>query len=65
MMGPAIALQMLGLGGGPLLAAQLIEQGAYSLVVITCIDFVVLSYVWLTNPMLRHRALLTSISVQD
>ena len=59
MMGPAIAMQMIGLGGGPLLAAQLIEGGSYYSAEIVCIAFFLTSYVLLTIPMLRHRNLQT------
>ena len=59
MMGPAIAMQMIGLGGGPLLAAQLIEGGSYYFAEIVCIAFFLTSYVLLTIPMLRHRNLQT------
>lgn len=58
MMGPAIAMQMIGLGGGPLLAAQLIEGGTYRSAEIVCIAFFLVSYVLLTIPMIRHRNLL-------
>lgn len=58
MMGPAIAMQMLGLGGGPLLAARLIGDGTYQVVEFVCIGFFLASYVLLTIPMLRHRQLL-------
>ena len=58
MMGPAIAMQMIGLGGGPLLAAQLIGDGDYRSAEIACIAFFLVSYGLLTIPMLRHRQLL-------
>lgn len=60
MMGPAIAMQMLGLGGGPLLAAQLIEGGTYRVAELVCIGFFIASYIFLTLPMFRHRQLLKS-----
>ncbi len=60
MMSPAIAMQMLGLGGGPLLAAQLISDGTYRSAELVCISFFLASYVLLTIPMLRHRQLLTA-----
>jgi hypothetical protein len=59
MMGPAIAMQMIGLGGGPLLAAQLIGGGSYHSAEVVCIVFFLTSYVLLTIPMLRHRKLQT------
>lgn len=58
MMGPAIAMQMIGLGGGPLLAAQLIGDGSYRSAELVCIGFFLLSYALLTVPMIRHRRLL-------
>lgn len=58
MMGPAIAMQMIGLGGGPLLAAQLIGDGTYRSAELVCIGFFLLSYLLLTAPMVRHRRLL-------
>lgn len=58
MMGLAIAMQMIGLGGGPLLAAHLIGGGSYRPAELACIGFFLISYLLLTIPMLRHRALL-------
>lgn len=60
MMGPAIAMQMIGLGGGPLLAAQLITDGSYRPAELACIAFFLLSYILLTIPMIRHRQMLGS-----
>jgi predicted MFS family arabinose efflux permease len=60
MMGPSIAMQMMGLGAGPLIAAQLIEGGSYLSTELLCIAFFLISYVLLTIPMLRHRQLLKS-----
>jgi predicted MFS family arabinose efflux permease len=59
MMGPAIAMQMMGLGAGPLLAAQLIGDGSYRTAELACIAFFLISYALLTIPMLRHRQLLS------
>jgi hypothetical protein len=58
MMGPAIAMQMIGLGGGPLLAAILISGGSYQTALLLCIGFFVASYILLTIPMLHHRKIL-------
>lgn len=58
MMGPAIAMQMIGLGGGPLIAAQLIGDGSYRTAELACIAFFLVSYALLSIPMLRHRQLL-------
>lgn len=58
MMGAAVAMQMVGLGGGPLLAAQLIEGGSYAASEYVCIGFFLISYILLTIPMLKHRKLL-------
>jgi hypothetical protein len=52
-------MQMIGLGGGPLLAAQLIGGGSYHSAEVVCIVFFLTSYVLLTIPMLRHRKLQT------
>lgn len=57
MMGPAIAMQMIGLGGGPLLAAQLIGGGSFRPAEIVCIALFLLGYVLLTLAMIRHRQL--------
>jgi predicted MFS family arabinose efflux permease len=58
MMGPAIAMQMIGLGAGPLLAAQLIGEGSYRSAELACIGLFLVSYVLLSIPMRRHRQLL-------
>lgn len=58
MMGPAIAMQMIGLGAGPLLAAQLIGDGQYRSAELACIGFFAISYVLLAIPMAQHRRLM-------
>ena len=60
MMSYAIALQMVGLGVGPLLAAQLIGDGSYLAVELVCIGLFVASYVLLLRPILAHRRLLAA-----
>lgn len=57
MMSFAIAMQMTGLGGGPLLAAQLLGGSGYRTVEVVCIAMFVLSYVLLLIPIRRHRQL--------
>jgi predicted MFS family arabinose efflux permease len=57
MMGPAIAMQMIGLGAGPLLAAQLIGEGSYGNAELVCIALFLVSYALLAIPMRRHRQL--------
>lgn len=58
MMSYAIALQMIGLGGGPLLAAPLIAGGSYLPAVVVCIGMFIASYALLVGPMMSHRRLL-------
>jgi hypothetical protein len=58
MMSYAIALQMIGLGGGPLLAAPLIAGGSYLPAELVCIAMFIASYVLLVGPMRSHRRLL-------
>ena len=55
MMGPAIAMQMIGLGAGPLLAAQLIGGGSYRSAELASVGCFALSYVLLSIPLRRHR----------
>jgi len=57
MMSPAIAMQMIGLGAGPLIAARLIADGSFRSAEITSICAFILSYALLTIPMLAHREL--------
>ncbi len=54
----AIAVQMVGLGGGPLIAARLISNGSYRSTELLCIVFFILSYGLITLPMLKHQKLL-------
>lgn len=57
MMSYAISLQMIGLGGGPILAASLIDGGEYLLVEVACIALFIASYALLAVPMAHHRQL--------
>ncbi len=58
MMSLAIAMQMTGLGGGPLIAARLMEASGYGAVLGFCIVLFCLSFVLLQIPIRRHAALL-------
>jgi predicted MFS family arabinose efflux permease len=58
MMSYAIAMQMAGLGAGPLIAAQLLDGSGYRTVELVCITMFVASYVLLLIPIRRHGALL-------
>ena len=57
MMSYAIALQMIGLAVGPLIAGFLIGDGDYTAPQLLCIAMFIASYVLLLPPMRRHRAL--------
>jgi predicted MFS family arabinose efflux permease len=58
MMAFAIAMQMIGLGLGPLLSAQLMGADGYRGVELACIALFLTSYLLLFVPMMRHRRLL-------
>jgi|TARA_R110002049_G_scaffold12487_6_gene55862 hypothetical protein len=58
MMPIAIALQMIGLGIAPIIAARLIGDGSYWSAEMATIIFFIVSLVLLAVPMLRHRYLL-------
>lgn len=60
MMSLAIALQMTGLGGGPLIAARLIDGTGYGPVLMLCIGLFVASFILLQLPIRRHGALLAA-----
>lgn len=62
MMSYAISLQMIGLGGGPLLAAALIDGSDYLLSLLVCVGLFIASYLLLLPPLLRHRRLLAGMS---
>lgn len=53
----AIAMQMIGLGGGPLIAAALLEESGYRVTGLVCIALFVVSYLLLLIPIRRHGAL--------
>ena len=54
----AIAMQMTGLGGGPLIAGQLLNGNGYRAVELVCIALFLVSYALLVAPMRAHRRLL-------
>ena len=58
MMALAIAMQMTGLGGGPLIAARLIDGTGYAAVLTLCIGLFLVSFALLQLPIRRHAALL-------
>lgn len=58
MISPAIAMQMIGLGAGPIIAGRLIGDGSYRLTELICIACFIASYVLLIFPMAAHRRLL-------
>lgn len=60
MMSLAIAMQMTGLGGGPLIAARLMDGAAYGAVLAVCIGLFVASFLLLQVPIRQHRALLSA-----
>ncbi|HZU65275.1 MAG TPA: hypothetical protein VFF98_16425 [Novosphingobium sp.] len=57
-MGFAIAMQMTGLGGGPMLAALLLDGHGYLPVELLCVGLFLASYALLRLPIRRHRGLL-------
>ena len=57
MMSFAIAMQMIGLGGGPLIAAPLIDGKGFRLVELVCIALFLVSFALLRIPTLAHRRL--------
>jgi predicted MFS family arabinose efflux permease len=57
-MGPAIAMQMIGLGLGPILSGRLIQGGGFLQVEVVCIGFFVLSLALLAGPLAAHRRVL-------
>ncbi len=59
MMSFAVAMQMIGLGGGPLIAAPLIDGKSYRLVELVCIALFLVSFALLRIPSAHHRRLHT------
>ncbi len=57
MMSFAVAMQMIGLGGGPLIAAPLIDGKSFRVVELVCIALFLLSFALLRVPTLAHRRL--------
>jgi len=57
MMSFAIAMQMIGLGGGPIIAARLLDSGGYRAAELLCIALFIASWLLLLLPMRRHGAL--------
>ena len=57
MMSFAVAMQMIGLGGGPLIAAPLIDGKSFRVVELVCIALFVVSFALLRIPTLAHRRL--------
>jgi hypothetical protein len=55
MMSPAIAMQMIGLGLGPILSARLIAGGSYRQAEILCIAAFIASLLLLALPLAAHR----------
>jgi MFS family permease len=53
----AVAMQMIGLGGGPLIAAPLIDGHGFRTVLLLCIALFVVSFVLLRVPSAAHRRL--------
>jgi hypothetical protein len=51
-------MQMTGLGGGPLIAARLIDGTGYGAVLALCIALFIASFALLQLPIRHHRALL-------
>ena len=54
-MSPAIAMQMIGLGLGPILSGRLIQAGGFTRVEMVCVGFFVLSLALLAGPLAAHR----------
>jgi predicted MFS family arabinose efflux permease len=57
MMSFAIMMQMIGLGGGPLIAAQLLDGSGYRSAELLCIALFLVSYALLLVPIRKHQAL--------
>lgn len=57
MMSMAIAMQMIGLGGGPLIAGRLLDGSGYRTVELVCIGLFLASFLLLQPPIRRHAVL--------
>jgi hypothetical protein len=57
-MGPAIAMQMIGLGLGPILSGQLVGPGGFLTVEIACVAGFAISLALLAGPMIVHARIL-------
>ena len=57
MMSFAIMMQMIGLGGGPLIAGQLLDGSGYHSAEILCVALFIVSYALLLVPIRKHQAL--------
>ena len=57
MMSFAIMMQMIGLGGGPLIAAQLLDGSGYRSAELLCVALFIVSYALLLVPIRKHQAL--------
>jgi predicted MFS family arabinose efflux permease len=53
-MSPAIAMQMIGLGLGPIVSGRLLGNGGFTTVELTCIGFFALSLALLAGPVIAH-----------
>jgi hypothetical protein len=53
-MGPAVAMQMIGLGVGPILSARLLSSGSFVQVELSCIVFFCISLALLAIPVAQH-----------
>lgn len=60
MMSFAIMMQMIGLGGGPLIAAQLLDGTGYRSAELLCVALFVVSYALLLVPIRKHQALIAT-----
>ena len=57
MMSFAIMMQMIGLGGGPLIAGQLLDGSGYRSAELLCVALFLVSYALLLVPIRKHQAL--------
>ncbi len=57
MMSFAIMMQMIGLGGGPLIAGQLLDGSGYRSAELLCVALFIVSYALLQVPIRKHQAL--------